>query len=313
MKDSKRGLARRYAGLLAVLVLSFVAVVQPTLASATDSNGTAYRYFVQKGLKGYQSAGIVGNFIQESGNPINPRANQPGGAGRGIAQWSEGGRWDQLVTWAHQQGRNPETLSVQLDFTWHELSSARAYGLSRLRDSRNVTEAAQVFMARFERCGTCESDARVQFARQVLQRYGGGPVNPAPETTLPVLRAGSKGSAVTTAQHLLRSQGYAVATDGVFGTKTRSASVAFQRSHKLAADGVIGPRTWEALLPTLARGRKSEAVEGLQVELNAGGAKLVVDGVFGSRTYAAVRLYQSKTKLARDGVVGRNTWGSLID
>lgn len=34
----------------------------------------------------------MGNLDQESG--MSPTIKQPGGPGRGIAQWSVGGRWD---------------------------------------------------------------------------------------------------------------------------------------------------------------------------------------------------------------------------
>ncbi|HHC07173.1 MAG TPA: peptidoglycan-binding protein [Actinobacteria bacterium] len=35
--------------------------------------------------------------------------------------------------------------------------------------------------------------------------------------------------------------------DGVFGTRTRNGVAAFQRNHRLAADGIVGERTWRAL------------------------------------------------------------------
>ena len=52
----------------------------------------SFDYFVGKGLTPFQAAGIVGNLDQESG--VNPTAVQSGGPGRGVAQWSVGGRWD---------------------------------------------------------------------------------------------------------------------------------------------------------------------------------------------------------------------------
>ena len=38
------------------------------------------------------------------------------------------------------------------------------------------------------------------------------------------------------------------AQDGIFGPKTLSSVEAFQRANHLAADGVVGPLTWTALL-----------------------------------------------------------------
>jgi len=56
----------------------------------TSNEKAAYDFFVAKGLSKVQSAGIVGNLIQESN--VLPGSVQPGGPGRGIAQWSVGGR-----------------------------------------------------------------------------------------------------------------------------------------------------------------------------------------------------------------------------
>lgn len=73
-------------------------------------------------------------------------------------------------------------------------------------------------------------------------------LTPAPD--YPCIRRGSRGAAVREAQTLLAALGYAVgALDGVFGSLTHAATVAFQRSEALTADGIIGPKTWAALLP----------------------------------------------------------------
>src|SRR6478609_5553836 len=62
------------------------------LATAFANDKPAFDFFVAKGLTNFQAAGIVGNLDQESG--VNPASVQAGGPGRGIAQWSVGGRWD---------------------------------------------------------------------------------------------------------------------------------------------------------------------------------------------------------------------------
>src|SRR6476620_7954591 len=61
-------------------------------ASLANNPRTAFNYFVSKGLTQTQAAGIVGNLMQESS--VMPTAVQPGGPGRGIAQWSVGGRFN---------------------------------------------------------------------------------------------------------------------------------------------------------------------------------------------------------------------------
>jgi hypothetical protein len=66
----------------------------------------------------------------------------------------------------------------------------------------------------------------------------------------PTLRTGSSGIHVVALQIRL-NQHLAPATvlvcDGKFGPRTAAAAVAFQRSKRLSADGIVGPLTWAAL------------------------------------------------------------------
>lgn len=67
--------------------------------------------------------------------------------------------------------------------------------------------------------------------------------------------------------------------------------------------------------PVLYRGNTAawpESVRSLQYLLNAHGAGLAVDGVFGERTEAAVRAFQRDHGLQVDGVVGEQTWSTVI-
>lgn len=62
---------------------------------------------------------------------------------------------------------------------------------------------------------------------------------------------GSNNASVRLLQELLRAWGYystAYAIDADFGQGTKAALQAFQRSHKLDADGVAGASTWKALI-----------------------------------------------------------------
>lgn len=71
------------------------------------------------------------------------------------------------------------------------------------------------------------------------------------EWKLPLLKKGSKGSAVKALQILLMGYGYSCGeygADGDFGTATESALKFYQTKMKLTADGQVGEETWKALL-----------------------------------------------------------------
>ena len=58
---------------------------------------------------------------------------------------------------------------------------------------------------------------------------------------------GSTGSAVTSVQSALRSRGYDLAVDGVYGRRTEYIVSLLQGYEKISADGVVGPQTASAL------------------------------------------------------------------
>lgn len=66
-----------------------------------------------------------------------------------------------------------------------------------------------------------------------------------------------------------------------------------------------------AVYSTVRNGSRNSDVSTLQSTLNSKGYSLDVDGIFGKKTEAAVRDYQSRNNLAVDGIVGANTWTSL--
>lgn len=65
----------------------------------------------------------------------------------------------------------------------------------------------------------------------------------------PKIGLGSRGASVREAQERLLARGHDPrGVDGIFGNSTRAAAIAFQKSERLAADGIIGPISWGALL-----------------------------------------------------------------
>ena len=72
------------------------------------------------------------------------------GPGRGIAQWSVGGRWDtdsgdNVLAYTSEQGESATSLDLQLAFVWYELETFSSYGLAELRASTDVTNATIIF------------------------------------------------------------------------------------------------------------------------------------------------------------------------
>ena len=152
---------------------------------------------------------------------------------------------------------------------------------------------------------------------------------PAAPAKLPTLLLGSRSSDVKTLQEMLNAKGYnAGSVDGIFGRNTRAAVIAFQNANGLAADGIVGKLTWAKLYDTTAalpaastaagtqpmvyRGSRGDAVRRLQELLHKKGFDCgAVDGIFGSKTYAAVMAFQKANGLGADGIAGPLTWGKL--
>lgn len=130
----------------------------PVGAAGGGSNQqAAYEFFIGKGLSPEQSAGIVGNLMQESN--INPE--DPGG---GIAQW-QGSRWNPAL----QTGNQQVDLNNQLNQVWTELNSSEGGALSALKGTSSAADAAAAFSSQYERPGDPMLANRQNYANQTLQ------------------------------------------------------------------------------------------------------------------------------------------------
>ncbi|MDD6085813.1 MAG: peptidoglycan-binding protein [Oscillospiraceae bacterium] len=143
-------------------------------------------------------------------------------------------------------------------------------------------------------------------------------------------------------QSALTYLGYGCTVDGYFGNDTKSKVMAYQKSKGLSVDGIVGNATLSSLKNNVdgTNAAKSdgkttntsnystpsktlrytsplqigEDVKWLQASLNKLiGAGLNVDGMFGKKTYNAVKTFQQINGLAVDGIVGTNTRGKIND
>jgi peptidoglycan hydrolase-like protein with peptidoglycan-binding domain len=134
----------------------------------------------------------------------------------------------------------------------------------------------------------------------------------------PIVQQGDQEHPVRTLQYLLRARGHSIAADGIFGSATEAAVRDLQGDKGLAVDGVVGPHTWSALIIQVQQGSTGDAVRGVQEEFqfrNLSGDPaqgLHVDGIFGPKTDAAVRGFQSALAVGVDGIVGPTTWRALV-
>ena len=131
--------------------------------------------------------------------------------------------------------------------------------------------------------------------------------------------------------------------DGIFGVNTANAVRAFEKAYGIAETGEVTPALWDKLysvylgiisaldeteLPEnivlypgapLRIGSEGNDVRTLQEYLNLISEtyteipKLTVDGVFGSATENAVKVYQRLYNIPQSGVVGSVTWNSILD
>ncbi|HVV25563.1 MAG TPA: phage tail tip lysozyme [Candidatus Saccharimonadales bacterium] len=152
-----------------------------TDVSTTDSGlvgGTpaekAFNYFLAKGISPAGAAGLVGNFMSESGG--NTEQLQPGitnsiGA-HGIAQWL-GDRLTSLQQFASSHNEQEDDLATQLDFAWHELNSGYKSVLNQIKNASDPAAAADTVNTDYEVSGV-DPSTRETNAKKLLSEYGGG-------------------------------------------------------------------------------------------------------------------------------------------
>ncbi|BAZ11141.1 peptidoglycan-binding domain 1 [Calothrix sp. NIES-4071] len=145
-------------------------------------------------------------------------------------------------------------------------------------------------------------------------------------TFRPTLRIGNNGQDVKEMQKRLNQRFASIYTpaleipvDGDFGSQTEAALKYLQCLAFLPVNGITDTTTWNficngsASLPTLKLNSSGNAVQSVQRALFISNFyNGAFDGVFGTKTAQAVKDFQTFYGLTVDGVIGANTWTTLI-
>lgn len=148
--------------------------------TGSDNEAKALNYFVSEDFSQHQAAGMIGNFIQESGvNPkrvedgwgfpsqmkrVPPNKGPQGQPGYGIAQWTSPGRKEGLKNFAQEKNMPVYSLKLQLDWVNKEMDS---YGslkedLKKIKGTNRkaVEQSALLFHRVYE--GSADNAAQIQ-------------------------------------------------------------------------------------------------------------------------------------------------------
>lgn len=122
----------------------------------SENESITWGFLMAQGFSRAQTAGIMGNLMQEHGFQTS---------GDGLAQWT-GGRKAALMAMP-----NPYNIYTQLDYLMIELNGRYSSVRDAIKASSSVEDAVVIFQNRFERCGVCHESARIQFARNILASH----------------------------------------------------------------------------------------------------------------------------------------------
>ena len=122
----------------------------------SENESIAWSFLISQGFSREQAAGIMGNLKQEHDFRTD---------GDGIAQWT-GGRKAALMALP-----DPYNIYTQLEFMMSELNGRYSGAKNAILASTTVDKATTEFQNRYEGCGKCMEDRRIQFAYDILASH----------------------------------------------------------------------------------------------------------------------------------------------
>lgn len=148
------------------------------------------------GLSAPQAAGVVGNFMHESGgfnslqeiSPLVPGSR----GGYGYAQWT-GPRRREFEDYVARNNLDPTSYEANYGFLQHELANDpyERRQFDTVRNAQTAEEAARLISQNYLRPGIPHMDSRINYANQVLGYAPTGGAPPPATSAPPIMRASS--------------------------------------------------------------------------------------------------------------------------
>lgn len=133
---------------------------KPATTSPLENEKITWHFLIKNGFSEEQTAGIMGNLMQEHRFSTSDTRG-----GLGIAQWT-GGRRRNLLT-----KENPFSIETQLNYLMEELNGKEWRAKKAILESKTIDDATRAFQNKFERCGICLEQVRIGYAYGFYERY----------------------------------------------------------------------------------------------------------------------------------------------
>ncbi len=135
-------------------------IAQGVYTTPVENERITWDFLISQGFSPEQTAGIMGNLMQEHRFKTS---DAPGGLG--IAQWTAGRRAKLLAM------DDPTSIHTQLQFLMIELNGGYAKVKNAIMATDSIDEAMRIFQNQFERCGICREDKRLQYAHNIYTTH----------------------------------------------------------------------------------------------------------------------------------------------
>lgn len=142
------------------IIQTEVVGIKGQYTTPSENETITWDFLISNGFSRLQTAGIMGNLMQEHGF----RTSDTSG-GYGLVQWT-GGRRAELLSMPY-----PDNIYTQLNFLMHELNTNYSSVKNAIMSSITLEEAENIFQNKYERCGICMEFKRMTYARNILASH----------------------------------------------------------------------------------------------------------------------------------------------